>query len=168
MERAKVRPTLEINGLFSGYVGKGMKTVIPSYAMAKISMRLVPNQTSEDVEHQLLAYLEEYAPETIEWELEKMAGHPPSIVGRESPALQSLAHALELVWHTSPVFEREGGSIPIVGAMQKYLGIESVMTGFSLPDDNIHAPNEKIHLPTWRRGIDALIHFFYNLAESLN
>jgi len=76
--------------------------------------------------------------------------------------------ALGLVWHIPPGFEREGGSIPIVGAMQKYLGIESVMTGFSLPDDNIHAPNEKIHLPTWRRGIDALIHFFYNLAESFN
>lgn len=168
IERAKVRPTLEINGLLSGYIGKGMKTIIPAYAMAKISMRLVPNQTPEDVEHQLIAYLEQRAPDTVKWELEKMAGHPPSIVGRKSPELQSLAHALELVWHIPPVFEREGGSIPIVGAMQKYLGIESVMTGFSLPDDNIHAPNEKIHLPTWRRGIDALIHFFYNLAESFN
>lgn len=164
-ERVRVRPTLEVNGLLSGYTGNGMKTVIPACAMAKISMRLVPDQDPEDIKRQLIAYLEQQAPDTIRWELEQMAGHPPSVVERWSPVIQSLAQALETVWHTAPVFEREGSSIPIVGMIKKYLGIESVMTGFSLPEDNIHAPNEKIHLPTWGRGIDALVHFFYNLVE---
>ncbi len=165
-ERSKIRPTLEVNGLLSGYTGTGMKTVIPSRAMAKISMRLVPDQDPEDIRRQLVVYLEQHAPDTIRWELEQMTGHPSSVSERFSPVMRSLSKALETVWHTVPVFERDGSSIPIVGAIKKYMGIESVMTGFGLPDDNIHAPNEKLHLPTWKRGINALIHFFYNLSES--
>jgi len=161
-ERVGARPTLEINGLLSGFTGHGSKTVIPAWAMAKISMRLVPDQKPDDVHQQLLKYLENQAPATIRWELIRMAGGPPSFTDRNHPASQAMSQAIESVWGKRPVFKREGGSIPIVAEMQETLGIDSVLTGFGLPEDNIHAPNEKLHLPTWYRGIDALIHFFYN------
>ncbi|HWQ03880.1 MAG TPA: dipeptidase [Longilinea sp.] len=164
-ERVGARPTLEINGLLSGFTGHGSKTVIPAWAMAKISMRLVPDQKPDAVYQQLLKYLEVNAPGTIRWELIRMAGGPPSFTDRNHPASQAMSHAIESVWGKRPVFKREGGSIPIVAEMQETLGIESVLTGFGLLEDNIHAPNEKLHLPTWYRGIDALIHFFYNYGE---
>ena len=94
-----------------------------------------------------------------------MTGGPACCTDRNSPGVQALAHGLEAVWGTRPVFKHEGGSIPVVASMQQLLKVDSVITGFGLPDDNIHAPNEHLHLPTWRRGIDALIHFFYNLAN---
>lgn len=165
IERTGARPTLEINGLLSGFTGTGSKTVLPAYAMAKISMRLVPDQDPVEVHQQLLAYLREKAPATIRWELIAMQGGKPSIADLKLPATQALARALEMVWGKRPVYKREGGSIPVVADMQTILGADSVLTGFGLPDDNLHAPNEKLHLPTWSRGIDALIHFFYNLKE---
>lgn len=164
-ERIGARPTLEVNGLLSGFTGKGSKTVLPSHAMAKISMRLVPKQDPKEVHKQLLQYLEENAPKTIRWELDVMAGGPACITDPHHPAAQALGRALEQVWGARPVFKREGGSVPVVADMQNILGVESVLTGFGLPDDNLHAPNEKLHLPTWYHGIDALVHFFYNLAE---
>ncbi len=93
-----------------------------------------------------------------------MHGGHPSISKRDTAGVQALSRAMETVWGKRPLFKREGGSIPVVADMQQILGIESVLTGFALPDDHIHAPNEKQHLPTWYRGIEALIHFFYNLA----
>lgn len=164
-ERVGARPTLEVNGLLSGFTGKGSKTVLPAHAMAKISMRLVPHQDPKEVHQQLIKYLEENAPKTIRWELDAMAGGPACITDPHHPAAQALGRALEQVWGSRPVLKREGGSVPVVADMQNILGVESVLTGFGLPDDNLHAPNEKLHLPTWYRGIDALIHFFYNLAE---
>ncbi len=161
-ERIGGRPTLEINGMLSGFTGHGSKTVIPAWAMAKISMRLVPNQTPDEVYRQLVKYLELKAPPTIHWEVIRMAGGPPSFTDRNHSATQAMSQAMENVWGKRPVFKREGGSIPIVADMRETLGIESVLTGFGLPEDNVHAPNEKLHLPTWYRGIDALIHFFYN------
>jgi acetylornithine deacetylase/succinyl-diaminopimelate desuccinylase-like protein len=161
-ERIGGRPTLEVNGLLSGFTGHGSKTVIPAWAMAKISMRLVPDQDPEEVYQQLVKYLELKAPPTIRWEVIKMAGGPASFTDRDHPATQAMSQAMETVWGMRPVFRREGGSIPIVADMQETLGIDSVLTGFGLPEDNVHAPNEKLHLPTWYRGIDALIHFFYN------
>jgi acetylornithine deacetylase/succinyl-diaminopimelate desuccinylase-like protein len=162
-ERVGARPTLDVNGFLSGFTGKGSKTVIPSWAMAKLSMRLVPNQNPETVYQQLIAYLEKHAPTSIRWELIKMGSGPASMADRNHPATQALFRALETVWGKRPVYKREGGSVPIVSDMQEILNIPSVLTGFGLPDDNIHAPNEKLHLPTWYRGIESLIHFFYNL-----
>jgi acetylornithine deacetylase/succinyl-diaminopimelate desuccinylase-like protein len=164
-ERVGARPTLEVNGLLSGFTGKGSKTVLPAHAMAKISMRLVPKQDPKEVHQQLRKYLEQHAPKTIRWELDSMAGGPACITDPHHPAAQALGRALEKVWGVRPVLKREGGSVPVVADMQTILGAESVLTGFGLPDDNLHAPNEKLHLPTWYQGIDALIHFFYNLAE---
>jgi acetylornithine deacetylase/succinyl-diaminopimelate desuccinylase-like protein len=162
-ERLGARPTLEINGMISGFTGKGQKTVLPAWAMAKISCRLVPDQDPDAVYTQLKQFLTEKAPKTIRWELEKFSGAPASISDLNQPGVKALETALETVWGVRPFFLREGGSIPVVGQMQTVLGIESVLTGFGLPDDNLHAPNEKLHLPTWYCGIDALIHFFFNL-----
>ena len=162
-ERVGGRPTLEVNGLYSGYTGKGSKTVLPAYAMAKISMRLVPDQDPAEVQQALQNYLAAKAPQCVRWELETMQGGPASMTDPHIPEAEALAKALETVWGTRPVYKREGGSIPVVADMQNILGIKSVLTGFGLPDDNLHAPNEKLHLTTWYKGIDALINFFYNL-----
>ncbi len=165
VERVGARPTLEINGLYSGFIEKGAKTVIPSYAMAKISCRLVPDQDPDEVAEQLKAYLEAHAPATIRWELDVMAGAPASITDIHTPAVQALAQAMQETWGTKPFYRREGGSIPVVGQMQQILGLESVLTGFGLPDANLHAPNENLHLPTWRKGMEALVRFFYQFGQ---
>ncbi|RME08391.1 MAG: dipeptidase [Anaerolineae bacterium] len=162
-ERVGGRPTLEINGLYAGFIGEGSKTVLPSYAMAKISCRLVPNQDPEAVHRQLRQYLEENAPPTIRWELTAMVGSPPSLSDRHSPWNQAYLKAAEAVWGVRPLFKREGGSVPVVSDFQHILGVESVNIGFGLPNDNMHGPNEKLHLPTWKRGMQALVHFFFNL-----
>jgi acetylornithine deacetylase/succinyl-diaminopimelate desuccinylase-like protein len=162
-ERTGARPTLDVNGMLSGFTGEGSKTVIPALAMAKISMRLVPDQNPKEVHQQLIRYLEEKAPQDIRWELTAMAGGSASISDRNNIGVRAMSKALEAVWGMRPYFRREGGSVPVVRDMQNLLGIESVICGFGLPDDNIHAPNEKIHLPTWNRGIEAVIHFFSNL-----
>ncbi len=164
IERLGARPTLEVNGLLSGYTGEGSKTVLPAWAMAKISCRLVPDQDPEEVHQQLLNYLEAHAPETVRWEVLVHAGSPASISNRESSWVKAFARAQEAVWGKPPAFRREGGSVPVVILFQNLLGIESVNTGFGLPDDRAHSPNEKVHLPTLYRGVDALVHFLYNLA----
>ncbi len=160
LERVGGRPTLEVNGMSSGYTGEGQKTVLPARAFAKISMRLVPDQVPEEVYQQLMSYMEENAPKTIKWEVIKMASGRASITDRNHPAVETLARAMEDTWGVKPVFKREGGSVPVVGQLHDILGIDSVLTGFGLPDDNLHAPNEKLHLPTFYRGIEALIRFF--------
>ncbi|HEX2979233.1 MAG TPA: dipeptidase [Anaerolineaceae bacterium] len=165
IERVGARPTLDVNGMFSGFTGQGSKTVIPSWAMAKVSMRLVPNQDPEDVYHQLQQYMQENAPDTIRWEIIRMSGGPACFASPTSHGAKALHKALETVWGKRPTYKREGGSVPVVSDMQEILGIDSVLTGFGLPDDNIHSPNEKLHLPTWSRGIDAMIHFFFNLVD---
>ena len=162
-EQTGARPTLDVNGLLSGFTGEGSKTIIPAWAMAKLSMRLVPDQDPEEVHQQLLRYLEQNAPGDISWQVKVHAGSPASISDRNNPAVKAMAQALETVWESKAYFKREGGSIPVVGDMQRLLGVESVICGFGLPDDNIHAPNEKQNLQTWYRGIDAYIHFFMNL-----
>jgi len=163
VERVGARPTLEVNGLLSGFTGEGSKTVLPSSAMAKISCRLVPDQEPEEVHQQMLAYLSANAPNTVRYELELISVGSTAISDRESTGVKAMSEALNTVWGKRPVFRREGGTIPVVAMFKDYLDVESVNTGFSLPDDNLHAPNEKIHLPTWERGIEAIIHFFYNL-----
>ncbi len=164
VEQVGARPTLDVNGMLSGFTGEGAKTVLPAKAMAKISMRLVPDQTPEEVYEQLILYMEENAPKGIKWEIKVEHGGNPSISKRDGVGVKAMSNAMSTVWGIAPLFKREGGSIPVVGDMQKILGIESVLTGFGLPDDRIHSPNEKQDLPTWYRGIDALIHFFYNLG----
>lgn len=161
-ERVGARPTLEVNGLLSGFTGQGAKTVLPAWAMAKISCRLVPDQTPEEVEKQMRAYLKKNAPKTIKWELTLLNSAGAALTETNSAGVQALAKALETVWNKKPYFKREGGSIGSVVMLQKYVGVDSLLTGFGLPDDNAHSPDERMHLPTWYKGIEAFVHFFNN------
>ena len=162
-ERVSIRPTLEVNGLLSGFIGEGSKTVLPAWAMAKISCRLVPDQTPELIQKAMAKYMKKYAPKTIRWEIKYISGSGAAITPRDSIGVRALAKGLEQVWGKRPLFKREGGSIGVVVQLQKHVGVESVLTGFGLPEDNAHSPNEKLHLPTWRKGIDAFIHSIFNL-----
>jgi len=163
-ERVGVRPTLEINGILSGFTGAGSKTVLPNKAMAKISMRLVPDQDPFEVKKQFVEYLEQNSPPTATWELEQLAAAYPSISDRSSEPVKALENAMQQTWGRQPVYRREGGTVPIVAQMQRVLGVDSVIAGFGLPDDNLHAPNEKIHLPTFFNGIATFIRYFYLLG----
>lgn len=165
VELASTRPTLDVNGLYSGFTGEGSKTVIPCYAMAKVSMRLVPDQDPEEVRQSLVKYIEAHLPATMTCEVLIHAGNPASFTDLNTPGVKALEAALTTVYGKQPVFKREGGSIPVVLHMKRLLGAESILTGFGLPDDNLHAPNEHLNLPNWFRGIDTLIHFFYNLVK---
>jgi acetylornithine deacetylase/succinyl-diaminopimelate desuccinylase-like protein len=162
IERTSGRPTLEINGLYSGFIGEGSKTVLPAKAMAKISMRLVPNQDPNKVEKQLRAYLKAHAPKTVTWTLKAFGKGAAILTPRDSAAAQAAANALQTVFGKKPIFRREGGSVPVVSQIKEILGVDSVLMGFGLPDDNLHAPNEKQHMPTFYKGVESFIHFFNN------
>jgi acetylornithine deacetylase/succinyl-diaminopimelate desuccinylase-like protein len=165
-ERTGGRPTLEVNGLLSGFTGEGSKTVLPAKAMAKISTRLVPYQDDAAVEQQLRAYLGQHAPPTVRWEITKHTSNPAVLVQRDSLGARAAVEALEATFGVRPVFRLEGGSVPVVSMVQDRLGVDSVLMGFGLPDDNLHAPNEKLHLPNFYRGIDAYIRFFAGVGEA--
>jgi acetylornithine deacetylase/succinyl-diaminopimelate desuccinylase-like protein len=165
VERVGARPTLEVNGIYSGFIGDGSKTVLPAWAMAKISTRLVPDQDPDEVHQQLVQYLENNAPNTITFKVTSLVGSPASISAQESTGVKAMQKAMEQVWNKKPLFRREGGSVPVVVLFMDLLKVDSVNCGFSLPDDNAHSPNEKLHLPTWNNGIETMINFIYNLAE---
>ncbi len=165
VERLGARPTLEVNGLLSGFTGEGSKTVLPARAMAKISMRLVPDQTPEGVQAQLEEYLRRNAPPTVRWEVENLAGAPPAIVRRDTPEMGAAIRALKETFGVDPVFVREGGTIGVVGILQELTGHELILMGFGLPDDNLHSPNERLFLPNFYRGIESYIRFLYALAR---
>jgi len=162
-ERVSIRPTLEVNGLLSGFTGEGSKTVLPAWAMAKISCRLVPDQEPDDIYKSMVKYMKKHAPKTIKWEVKNLHSSGVAITEKDSAGVRAMAKGLEQVWGKRPLFKREGGSIGVVVQLQKYAGVESVLTGFGLPEDNAHSPNEKLHLPSWTKGIDAFINMFYNL-----
>lgn len=164
-ERVGARPTLEVNGLLSGYTGEGGKTVLPAYAMAKISSRLVPDQDPDEVHQQFIEFCKKNLPPSIKWEVIKIAGNPPSISNRHSPWINAYIEAAQMVWGVRPAFKREGGSVPVVSDFQHLLGVDTVNTGFGLPNDNMHGPNERLHLPTWYKGIDAIIHFIFQVGN---
>ena len=163
-ERTGARPTLEVNGLLSGWTGPGSKTVLPARAMAKISCRLVADQTPEEVENQMVRFMEENAPKTVRWEVKRLTSSPSAIADLNNPGVKAMHAAMETVWGKRPLYRREGGSIGAVAMLQQICGVESVLVGMGLPSDNVHSPNEHMHLPTWHKGIDAFIHFFYNLG----
>lgn len=164
-ERATARPTLDVNGLLSGFTGEGSKTVLPARAMAKISTRLVADQDPQKVHESLLAYMEQNSPPGVTWEVEFLAEAIPAIIDRDSQEVAAAKRALEEVWSVPARFKREGGTVPVVAMIEELLGLKTLMLGFSLPDDNLHAPNEKFHLPNFYRGIDTLIHFMVGLPD---
>ena len=163
VELVGARPTLDVNGFYSGFIGEGSKTVLPCYAMAKVSMRLVPDQDPEEIHQAMAKYIDARLPDGMRYEIIVHAGNPASITDLKTNGVHALTKAFESVWGSRPVYKREGGSIPVVGHMKELLGAESVLTGFGLPDDLIHSPNEHLNISNWYRGIDVMIHFFYNL-----
>src|SRR5215469_12923534 len=158
-ERLWARPTLEIHGIRGGFTGEGAKTVIPARALAKISMRLVADQRPDEAADQLREAVKAARPRGVTAELKVLHTGAPSLTNPDNRFIHAAAEAMKHVFGKDTVYVRGGGSIPIVGVFDKYLGLPSVMMGFGLPDDNLHAPNEKFHLPNFYRGIDAVERF---------
>jgi len=165
LERLGARPTLDVNGMWGGYIEAGAKTVLPSKAYAKISMRLVPDQDPARITQLIASHLKRIAPPTVSVQVTTNRGGRAAIVSRETDEMQAAIRAYEVGFGAKPVFLREGGSIPVVAGLQEVLGIDTILMGFGLPDDNLHAPNEKIHLPNLYRGVETVIHFFNFLVE---
>jgi acetylornithine deacetylase/succinyl-diaminopimelate desuccinylase-like protein len=161
IERVGVRPSLNVRHFEAGAV----KSAIPRVAEARIGIRLVPNQDPLEAHQQLLRYVQANTPKTVRSEVEHVVGYPPYLVARDLPAMRSLGSAFEKTWGTKPYLRLVGGGIPIVEVLKQTMGMESLLTGFSMPGDQIHGPNERLHLPTVKRGIPALIRFFHNYGN---
>jgi acetylornithine deacetylase/succinyl-diaminopimelate desuccinylase-like protein len=159
LERTWARPTLDVHGIPGGFTGAGAKTVIPARALAKVSMRLVPGMTPAATFALYKDYVEKIAPAGVDVEVRLIHAGDPCLIPVDNPYIQAATRALKEVWGEETVFIRSGGSIPIVGDFARHLGLPSVMMGFGLPDDNIHAPNEKFCLKNYELGIASLIRF---------
>lgn len=160
LERLWARPTLECNGIWGGYTGEGAKTVLPSKAFAKISMRLVPDQTSVKVAKLFEKHLKAIAPKTVDVKVRALTGGEPAITPVDSPGVQAAVAALEKGFGKKPLYQREGGSIPIVVDFKNLLGIDSVLLGFGVPEENAHAPNEFIILDNFFGGIKTIAYYY--------
>lgn len=160
-ERIGARPTMDVVQFEAGQP----KSAIPAKASARFSFRLVPDQDPAEVHQQFREYLEANLPPTVTWDLQFIIGNPAVITNRRSPQVLAMADALQTAFGKQPIFQRAGGGIGAVLMFKETLGVDSVLTGFSLFDDNIHGPNEKLHLPTWKKGMTALVRFFHNLVN---
>jgi len=158
-ERLWARPTFEVHGIRGGFTGEGAKTVIPARAVAKISTRLVADQDPVEAAGQLKQAIAKACPRGVTAELRVLHSAPPSLVNPDNLFIHAAADAMSEIFGKPTVYIRSGGSIPIVAAFEQSLGIPSVMMGFGLPDDNLHAPNEKLHLPNFYRGIEAVARY---------
>ncbi len=158
-ERTGIRPTLEVNGIWGGYTGEGAKTVLPSKAYAKISARLVPNQSSKKITDILLNYFKSIAPPSVEVKAELHHGGEPYMTPIDSKGYQAAAKAVEATFGKAPIPVRGGGSIPICSILEKELGIKIVFMGFGLDNDNLHSPNEKYNLENYYKGIETIPYF---------
>jgi len=165
LERTSARPSLDVNGLWGGYQGEGAKTVLPSEAGAKISMRLVPDQDPKEIARLFKEYVESLAPETVEVTVSEHHGGQPAITDLSFYGLQAAAEAFKDVYDKEPLFTREGGSIPIVADFEDVLGAQSILMGFGLNSDAIHSPNEKFALKDFYRGIATSARFFELLPK---
>lgn len=165
LERLWSRPTFEVHGIRGGFVGEGAKTVIPAVGIAKISMRLVPDMNPKEVIRQFTAAVKKLTPKGIKTSVRVVSSAPASVVSTDSPYIEAAAQAMEKVFKKKTVYMRSGGSIPIVGLFEQHLKIPSIMMGFGLPDDNLHAPNEKFHLPNFYGGIQAVVRYFELLGH---
>jgi acetylornithine deacetylase/succinyl-diaminopimelate desuccinylase-like protein len=164
-ERKGGRPTLEINGLWSGYTGPGSKTIIPATAHCKITCRLVPNMNPDKVLDMVAAYIQKLTPRECTVNISRGGGAPGVLVDRNSPFMEAAVQAAEATYGNRPIFELEGGSIPVVGDFQKHLGKPVILLGFGLMDDNIHSPNEKYAVACYEKGIEASIRFLHAAAQ---
>jgi acetylornithine deacetylase/succinyl-diaminopimelate desuccinylase-like protein len=159
LERTWARPSLDVHGIPGGFIGAGAKTVIPAKALAKVSMRLVPGMTPAKAFALYKAYVEKITPAGVDVEVRLIHSGDACLVRVDNPYIQAATKALHEVWGKDTVFIRSGGSIPIVGDFDRHLGMPSVMMGFGLPDDNIHAPNEKYCLKNFELGIESIVRF---------
>jgi acetylornithine deacetylase/succinyl-diaminopimelate desuccinylase-like protein len=166
LERVWGRPTFEVNGLLSGFTGEGAKTVIPAVAMAKVSMRLVPDQHPDKIAPLFEAYLKKVAPKTVDVKVMRMHGGKPWITGFDNPYVRAAGRAIEQGFGKVAVFCREGGSIPVVSTFQEELGVPAVLFGVGLPDENAHAPNERLDLENFHNGIVASAILYQEIAKS--
>jgi acetylornithine deacetylase/succinyl-diaminopimelate desuccinylase-like protein len=164
LEQRSARPTFEINGLTSGYQGDGSKTIVPAWARAKITIRLVPNQKPEKIIKLVRAHLKKICPPTVRMEIESGHGAEPYLVSPTGPQAQAALRALKSAFGHEPVLMREGGSIPIVNDFKKILGAETLLLGLALPDDNAHSPNEKFDLDNFARGQWMAAHLWQELS----
>src|SRR5919108_649115 len=166
LERVWARPTFEVNGLLSGFTGEGAKTVIPAVSMAKVSMRLVPDQGPDKIADLFDSYVRKITPKTVEVSITRMHGGKPWMTDFDNPFVQAAGRAIEKGFGKAPVFNREGGSIPVVATFQEILGLPSVLFGVGLPDENAHAPNEKLDLGNFHGGIIASAFLYDEIAKS--
>jgi len=165
IERTGIRPTLELNGIWGGYTGKGAKTVLPSKAYAKISMRLVPNQDSDEITALFKKHFESIAPDYVTVKVTPHHGGQPAVTPTDSPAYRAAERAIEDAFGKKPVPTRGGGSIPIVSLFEQELGLKTVLMGFGLDSDNLHSPNEKYDIANYFKGIETIPLFHKHFAE---
>jgi acetylornithine deacetylase/succinyl-diaminopimelate desuccinylase-like protein len=168
LERIWARPTLDINGMISGFTGKGAKTVLPGEASAKVSMRLVPDQDPDEVAELFRRHVESHVPAGVRVRIESLHGARPYIAPLEHPANRAAARALEKAFAAAPVFTREGGSIPVTVTFQEELAATSILMGFGLPDENAHAPDEHLDLENFHGGVLSSAWFYEEYARSGN
>jgi acetylornithine deacetylase/succinyl-diaminopimelate desuccinylase-like protein len=166
LERTWARPTMDVHGMPGGFTGAGAKTVIPAKATAKISFRLVPDMEPQKAFAQYKAYVESLQPKGIELRVRLIHSGDPIVVRTDNRYIQAATRALRQVFGKETVFIRSGGSIPIVGDFERHLKIPTVLMGFGLPDDNLHAPNEKFHIADFYRGIESVICLFEELGRA--
>ncbi len=165
LERVWARPTFEVNGLLSGFVGEGAKTVIPATAMAKVSMRLVPDQDPDRIAAAFEAHLKKVTPSAVDLKVTRMHGGRPWITSYDNAFVQAAGRAIEKGFGKAPVFCREGGSIPVVSTFQQQLGLPAVLFGVGLPDENAHAPNERLDLGNFHSGVVASAYLYDEIAR---
>jgi len=165
VERLSARPTLDVHGIHAGSAGEGVKTIIPASASAKFSCRLVPDQDPAEVTSLVTSHLAAMAPPSVRLEVSSTLGARPTLTRIDHPAVLIVAAALELGFGKAPVFERAGGSVPFVEALEEKLGISTVLVGFASPGGNFHAPNEWIALSNIRRGMTSLVHLWALMAN---
>ena len=166
MERTGIRPTLDVNGIWGGYTGEGAKTVIASKAYAKISMRLVPNQSDEEITTLFSDYFKSIAPKSVSVKVTPHHGGEPYVSPTDIPAYLAASNAMETTYGKKPVPVKSGGSIPIVALFEKELGVKSILLGFGLDSDAIHSPNEHYGVFNYLKGIETIPHFFANYAKA--
>jgi acetylornithine deacetylase/succinyl-diaminopimelate desuccinylase-like protein len=166
LERTTVRPTLDVNGMWSGYIGEGSKTVLPSFAAAKVSMRLVPDQDAHDIFRRFEAYVKKLAPAGVTVRALDLHGAQPWITDPGHPMLEAAKRALERAWTRPPVMIREGGSIPVMAVFEETHHLPSILMGFGLDDDQVHSPNEKFSLSSFHGGTKSVAYLYEELAKS--
>ncbi len=166
LERTGTRPTLDVNGIWGGYTGEGAKTVLPSKASAKISMRLVPNQNNNEITDLFTKHFESLAPKSVKVKVTALHGGEPAVTPTDSKAFGAASKAFEEVWGKAPIPTRDGGSIPIVSLFKKELGLDTVLMGFGLDSDAIHSPNEHYGIKNFLIGIETIVAFYKHYAKS--